>query len=375
MTFRGSLIDVESQEAKGKAYEYYVTTALKNPCVIGVPVYVEASDLGVYGRGTEVPGHPYSRLDPDRYGIKESVADKCLQSTGVFIAFSTDSKSLSLKWKTSPLKVVGVNTGANAQKGLDLYIKRDGRWVFAAVASPDMKGDCVHHSRRIISTMPEGTKECLLYLPLFDRVDSLEIGVDYGCQISGSPNPFSHKIVFFGSSITHGSAASRSGMSYVSRYGRDNGLYCLNMGFSGQAKLQECWARAAAGMDADAFVFDQFSNPSAKEINDYFDKFVDIIREFHPRTPLIFVQTIRREKRNFNQDADSYEAAKQKAGEEKVRARMKTDKNIFFIPSDGFLGDDSLGTSDGTHPTDVGFSRMLEKLTPELNKILRKYIR
>lgn len=339
------------------------------------PFYVDAASLGVYGKACEVEGHPYSRLDPKEYGLKGSLARKCLQSTGVFIAFSTDSRSLSLKWETSPLKVVGTNTGANAQKGLDLYIKRDGRWVFAAVAPPDMAGDCVHHEKKVISTMPEGTKECLLYLPLFDSVESLEIGVDPGCTIAASPNPFARKIVFLGSSITHGSAASRAGMSYVARYGRDNGLYCLNLGFSGQAKLQECWARVAADIDADAFVFDQFSNPSAKEIHESFDRFVDIIREAHPETPLIFVQTIRREKRNFNEAADAFEAAKQKAGEEEVRARMKTDKNIYFIPSDGFLGDDSLGTADGTHPTDVGFSRILEKMSPKLNKILKKHLR
>lgn len=86
--------------------------------------------------------------------------------------------------------------------------------------------------------------------------------MDPGSSITASPNPFAHKIVFLGSSITHGSAASRAGMSYVARYGRDNGLYCLNLGFSGQAKLQEYWARVAADIDADAFVFDQFSNPS-----------------------------------------------------------------------------------------------------------------
>lgn len=338
-------------------------------------VYVDASELGVYGKAGEVPEHPYSRIDPKKYGIKGSLATKCLQSAGVFVAFSTDSKSISAKWKTSPLAVVGVNTGANAQKGLDLYIKKDGRWVFAGVGSPDMKGDCIHHSRTIISSMPEGTKECLLYLPLFDVVDSIEIGVDPGSSISALPNPFAHKIVFLGSSITHGSAASRAGMSYVARYGRDNGLYCLNLGFSGQAKLQEYWARVAADIDADAFVFDQFSNPSAKVINESFDSFVDIIREAHPETPLIFLQTIRRERRNFNEEADAYEAAKQKAGEAKVRARMKTDKNIYFIPSDGFIGDDSLGTADGTHPTDVGFSRMLEKMSPKLNKILKKCIR
>lgn len=145
------------------------------------------------------------------------------------------------------------------------------------------------------------------------------------------------------------------------------------MGFSGQGRLQEEFARALADTDADAFVFDQFSNPSAEQIRERFDKFVDIIRASHPETPLIFVQTIRREKRNFNMDSDAYEAAKQKAGEEMVRARMKTDRNIWFIGSDGFLGDDSLGTADGTHPTDVGFSRMLEHLSPRLNKIFKRY--
>ena len=161
-------------------------------------------------------------------------------------------------------------------------------------------------------------------------------------------------------------------MTYVARYGRDNGLYCINMGFSGQGRLQESFAHALADTDADAFVFDQFSNPPAKEIRERFDKFVDIIRESHPDTPLIFIQTIRRERRNFNQAADEFEAAKQAAGEEMVRARMKKDKNIWFIDSKGFLGNDSLGTADGTHPTDVGFSRILDKLTPRLNKILKR---
>ena len=51
---------------------------------------------------------------------------------------------------------------------------------------------------------------------------------------------------------------------------------------------------------------------------------------------------------------------------------MKKDKNIWFIDSKGFLGNDSLGTADGTHPTDVGFSRILDKLAPRLNKILKR---
>ena len=52
---------------------------------------------------------------------------------------------------------------------------------------------------------------------------------------------------------------------------------------------------------------------------------------------------------------------------------MKTDKHIYFIDSEGFLGDDHNGTVDGTHPNDLGFARMLEVITPKIKKILKKY--
>ena len=58
---------------------------------------------------------------------------------------------------------------------------------------------------------------------------------------------------------------------------------------------------------------------------------------------------------------------------EVVAARMKTDKNMYFIDSGGFLGEEHIATADGTHPTDLGFTRMLEVISPKLKKILKKY--
>lgn len=335
--------------------------------------YVDATQLTVLGQPIPLKEKPFVRLDATTYSLRGSLATKSAQSAGMMVAFTTDSKTISAKWRTSDLSVVGVNTGANSQKGLDLYIRKDGQWLFAGVGAPDMKGSCENHEATLAANMARGVKECLLYLPLFDRVDALAIGVDEGSVISPMENPFRHKIVFHGSSITHGSAASRAGMSYVARFGRDTGLYCMNLGFSGQCRLQEEFARCMADIDADAFVFDAFSNPSPKEIAERFDKFVNIVRVAHPETPLIFLQTIRRDKRSFNLKTDAYEADKQLVAQEMVESRMKNDKNIYFISSDGFLGDDGIATADGTHPTDVGFSRMLDRMTPKLKKILRRY--
>ena len=56
-----------------------------------------------------------------------------------------------------------------------------------------------------------------------------------------------------------------------------------------------------------------------------------------------------------------------------VRERMKNDKHIYFIPSDDFLGHEHIATSDGSHPTDLGFTYMLKSISPKLKKIFRKY--
>ena len=116
-----------------------------------------------------------------------------------------------------------------------------------------------------------------------------------------------------------------------------------------------------------------FSNPQADIIYERFDEFVDIIRAAHPDTPLIFLQTERRETRNFNVGSEAKEEAKQQAAEEVVRRRRLIDKNLHFIDSEGFLGGDHIATVDGTHPNDIGFSRMLDCIAPVILEILSAY--
>lgn len=336
--------------------------------------YVDAAELTVIGQPLPTD-RPFARVDTSVYKFNDATIDRYANySTGLAVLFTTDSRNIKARWETS-----GANSGSNmaaiGQKGLDLYIKKDGEWVFAGVGSPAMnKAPYNRHESTLVAHMEPGVKECLLYLPLFDKVDNLVIGVDQEAFIRPLANPFRHKIVVKGSSITHGAAASRPGMTYAARFGRDNGFYCINLGFSGKSKLQKEYALLLADIeDVDAFIFDTFSNPSAEDIYGRFDEFVDIVRAAHPDVPMIFLQTERRETRNFNTDREAFEAAKQKAAAEKVRQRMKTDRHIYFITSEDFLGDEHIATADGTHPTDLGFTYMLESISPKIKKILKKY--
>ena len=337
-------------------------------------VYHDAADLTVIGKAIPTT-KAFTRIDTSAYRFNDKVIDEyACHSTGLAVLFATDSPFIKAKWQTSPANA-SENMTAIAQKGLDLYIRQDGGWVFAGVGRPNMAEgpEYAEHSGTIVKEMAPGRKECLLYLPLYDRLDSLFIGVEEGSYLEPVENPFRYRIVVKGSSVTHGLAASRPGMSYAARFGRNNGLYCFNLGFSGKSKLQKEYAEYLADVEADAFIFDAFSNPSAELIHENFDQFVDIIRAAHPDKPLIFMQTERRESRNFDTWREDFEAKKQAAAEEEILERMKTDKHIYFLTSEDFLGHDHIATSDGSHPTDLGFTRMLDSIEPKILKILRKY--
>ena len=337
-------------------------------------VYHDAAGLTVIGKAIPTT-KAFTRIDTSAYRFNDKVIDEyACHSTGLAVLFATDSPFIKAKWQTSPANA-SENMTAIAQKGLDLYIRQDGGWVFAGVGRPNMAEgpEYAEHSGTIVKEMAPGRKECLLYLPLYDRLDSLFIGVEEGSYVEPVENPFRYRIVVKGSSVTHGLAASRPGMSYAARFGRNNGLYCFNLGFSGKSKLQKEYAEYLADVEADAFIFDAFSNPSAELIHENFDQFVDIIRAAHPDKPLIFMQTERRESRNFDTWREDFEAKKQAAAEEEIRERMKTDKHIYFLTSEDFLGHDHIATSDGSHPTDLGFTRMLDSIEPKILKILRKY--
>ena len=334
----------------------------------------DASGLTIIGKPIPT-SKPFTRIDGSVYKFNDKTIDLYAgYSTGLAVLFETDSKVIKARWTTGQNNA-SKNMTAIVCKGLDLYIMKDGEWVFAGVGAPSMKkAPYSKHEDTIVSDMAEGSKQCLLYLPLFDEVGSLEIGVEEGSVIRPMENPFRGKIIVHGSSITHGASASRPGMSYPARFGRDNGLNTCNVGFSGMCKLQMEYAHYLADIkDVDAFIFDTFSNPQADVIYENFDKFVDVVRAAHPDVPMIFLQTERRETRNFSTKREASEDAKQKAAEEVVKRRMKSDKHMYFISSEEFLGHEHIATVDGVHPTDLGFTYMLESITPKILKILKKY--
>src|SRR5262249_27375531 len=145
----------------------------------------------------------------------------------------------------------------------------------------------------------------------------------------------------------------------------------INLGFSGNGKMDPEMAPLLAEIDAAAYVIDCLPNLSAKEVEERTEPFVRALRKARPQTPIVLVEdrsyanaAILTNSRQRNVDA--------RAALEKAYKRMFWEGvvSLHYLPGDKLLGDDGEATVDGSHPTDLGFVRQADAMLPILQYIL-----
>ena len=334
-------------------------------------VYTEASELTLAGKlFTDIP-NPYHRVDTVKFkGFTKSENLQVRESSGISCLFRTNSKNIKVK------TVYGTPTFPNstsgfAARGYDLYIRQGNKWLWAGSGAPSKTDGEVTCS--IVKNMDGSTHDCLLYLPLYSEVNSVKIGVEEGSTLEALENPFRHRVAVFGSSYTHGSSTSRSGMSYPAQFTRNTGIQLLSLGCSGNCKLQTYFCDVlCAAEDIDAFVFDSFSNPPADMIKERLFPFIERLQAAQPGKPLIFQQTIRREARNFDLAAEKKESAKQAMADSLMKIACKKYKDVYFIRTDA-TSPTHEATVDGVHPDNYGYTLWERSIEKKLKRILAKY--
>jgi lysophospholipase L1-like esterase len=327
--------------------------------------------LTVYGKA-EDNGNSFHRIDTNRYpNIPGNVKRLLTNGAGLFVSFKSNSEYVKAKWCVTS-RGVSPNMTEIAYKGLDLYIKnKEGKWQFAGSGSPAGK-ECNEYT--LVDHMDSSEKEFLLYLPLYDEVKSLEIGVSNVAEFEELHNPFEKQILVYGSSIVQGASASRPGLAYSAQLSRNTGLNFVNLGLSGSARIEPAMANMIAPMQADLFILDFVPNSTADIVEERTESFIKKIRSEHPETPIIILQSLVRENGFWNQEiGERVRKQNEQIAIEFKKLQDQGIKNLYFIEGKDLLGDDHEGTIDGTHPTDIGFSRMLEKIQPVVVEVLKKH--
>lgn len=335
-------------------------------------VWHDASEFPLYGKATDETLTRYERLPASYKDISRApLWHLGRNSAGLAIRFRSDSPFIKVRW-TSMFDYSMSHMAATGVRGLDLYILSDGEWRFAGTGRPEEKTT----EAFLVTNMEKEEGEYMLYLSLYDGVDSLAVGVAESASI-GQPSVALPErncpIVMYGTSILQGGCASRPGMAHTNIIGRMFQREVINLGFSGNAMLDYEIAELMASVQSPGvFVLDYVPNSSVEQINEKGEKFFRILRDAHPDVPVLFLEDPIFPHSRFNKVILEEVTNKNEAQIELFKKLKKAgEKNIYYITSEGMIGNDGEATVDGIHPTDLGMERYVEHVTPYIRKALK----
>ena len=301
--------------------------------------------------------------------VTKSVWGLSRHSAGMMVRFKTDANAIHAKWKVTSARLGMAHMPPSGVSGLDLYARdTKGKWRWAAATRPSKQ----EMQAILLRGIKPGLREYALYLPLYNGTESLEVGVPEGAKFESLAPRKVKPLIFYGTSITHGACASRPGMTHPAILGRRLELPVINMGFSGNGKMHAAVGDLMAEVDAAAYIIDCLPNMNAAAVNAHCVPLVKQFRKARPHTPIILVE----DRRNANswlvpsrsKHHDANHAALRKAYEQLKAAGVK---HLHYLSGDALLGEDGEGTTDGSHPNDLGFIRQANAFEPVLRKALK----
>ena len=183
-------------------------------------------------------------------------------SAGLYVRFRTDATSISVRFTLTKQAVQHYNISSFGQSGVDLYARSDDGKTFHWLGNHLNYGfgtPATANFRNIVPQNMEGNKECeyMLYMPNFNGVSKLEVGVNEGASFQYIEVPKDDEpIVVYGSSAVQGSSASRPGNSWANMLGRELDAQIVNMGFADNAKLDEGIFKVMADLKPRVFIID-----------------------------------------------------------------------------------------------------------------------
>ena len=347
-----------------------------NPMNAGFPVI---QNQGWTGEERE---NPYQRF-PTRAkdNVRGSVWGLSRHSAGECIQFTTNAKEIYVKYVVTGGRAMN-HMPATGVTGVDLYTKdRHGKELWVGAGSYSF-GDTVRYQfgrgNQLIDF--DGGREHLytLYLPLYNEVKYMEIGVKEGDKFKFEPLRQDRPIVAYGTSITHGACASRPGMAWANILSRRLARPVINLGFSGNAYFEKGVIDMLGEIDAKAYIFDALPNSHTispmEVLTDTIVKAVKQLRQARPDAPILLADhlgyphggTI-----SYWKKQENHANKAQKAAYEQLIAEGMTE--VYHLTYDE-LGMTQDATVEGIHPSDYGMVLYADAYEKKMREILNEPI-
>ena len=339
---------------------------------------VRKAPFKVYGLYNYKNEPIFKRMPTDvAEATNEGVAALYKNTAGGRVRFKTNSPYIAIK-AVMPSKCHMPHMAMTGSAGFDLYRVKDGIYSYVKSFVPPANTKPDYES--VVEGWDVGAeREYEINFPLYSSVDALYIGLDKNSILESAKEYRDIKpVVYYGSSITQGGCASRPGLSYQSVISRRFDLDYINLGFSGSARGEDAVVDYMAGLDMSIFVSDYDHNaPNAKHLAATHFKLYEKIRAKNPELPILFVS-----RPGFDTGFDAqhmridylHETIERRnvVYETYCKAFKQGDKNVFFIDGESLFEGEDRGdcTVDGTHPNDLGFYRMANRIGSMIERIL-----
>lgn len=335
--------------------------------------WISAKDLTFEGQARAfVTEGPYDRLPAEaREKVRPPVWELSKHAAGMSVRFVAEKDGeIRVRYTaTCAQKLNRLYTRALVA-GSDVYWRTpDGTWRFLLNATPDELPGRTGRLTHAYSFKGEAGVEYLVYLPNRCRVSAFEI-----CgQVRPAPvRHLAKPIVHYGTSIVHGGIASRPGMIFAAQEGRLTDAEVIDLGFSGNGRLEPELADELAKIDASLYIVDCGWNLSAQEVRARLEPFVRKLAAARPGVPILLPACCSGDlkvPRNGNTMAGNTTAIRETY--EKLVKEPTFAGTLHYLAPDDMLPQDGDATGDHCHPNDYGMVRMGRCFAAKIREILQ----
>ena len=335
---------------------------------------LEQGDNIVHGRwwNSELKDN-FHRLTPRAENkVRGAVWRLSKQSAGLSICFHTNAPSVKVRYKvTGGLNMFHMPT--TGVSGVDLYATdADGRLRWCASKFNLSFKDTIDYEFKDLTYFTGEDKgyDFELFLPLYNEVSWMEIGVPEDRELRFIPASSEKPIVVYGTSIAQGACASRTGMAWTNIVHRESGLPVINLGFSGNGQLEEEMFGFLAEIDAKLFVIDCLPNMSTERTELIFDRLtkgISMLRE-KSQAPILLVEHDYANGISSQQNIDWYSGANREQRRVFKALQENGVKEVFYLSHEelAFTQDSMV---EGLHPNDLGMRQYADAYLRKLAEI------
>ena len=157
-----------------------------NVPVEGNMKWVDIREFGIEGKGWQDTKAFYDRLPAKAEGVvREPVWKLSHHSAGMCVRFVSNADSMKVRWSLLNENLAMPHMPATGVSGLDVYVKTaNNTWRWLHCARPTKYPT---NTSKVFKDLPVEEREFLVYLPLYNGVTSVEIGIPADKTIRMAP--------------------------------------------------------------------------------------------------------------------------------------------------------------------------------------------